>query len=223
MRAWPLIALLALATPAAAQTPPQDYAGPYTLSGLSEGDEVCDLTLGDEPVVGGWSIDIPKDCFDKFGISSDIAAWTTGGDGEVRFIDALRKPLLIFEKTEIGGYVAHPSEGEPISLDRKTDAPELTAQERMSGAFIATRMGGDPLCLLTLTSNKDGMAGTLKPRGACQAPWASAAKWRIEGEVLLLSDAKGKTLVKLRGDPILGFGGTTAGGDDVGLSRDVEA
>ena len=56
MRLLPFVlALTVLASPAAALDAPKDYAGKYTLSGVSEGDASCKLTLTDEMTIGGWT------------------------------------------------------------------------------------------------------------------------------------------------------------------------
>ncbi|MES2035507.1 MAG: AprI/Inh family metalloprotease inhibitor, partial [Pseudomonadota bacterium] len=186
-------ALLAaiVALPAAALDAPKDYAGKWTLSGLSEGADVCTVDLGDEGAIGGWTIKVPKDCVQKFGVSTDIAAWTVYPDGAIGFIDPMRKLLLKFEPSQIGGYVATPDEGEGLSLDRVTpggDKP-LTEQQRMSGKWALGEMG-DRLCTWTSTPDAAGMKGTLKPLAPCQPAWAAKGivGWRRAGGKLLLVD-----------------------------------
>jgi hypothetical protein len=214
-----LIAAL-LASPAMAAERPSELAGAYWLGGVSEGDETCNVTLGQEPVVGGWSLELAPDCFEKLGMSTDIAAWTRGPDGQVRFIDALRKPLLIFEPAEIGGFVAQPDEGPPLSLDRAVAEPELTEQQRMGGQWAVTRLGGDIVCRYASTSDKAGMKGTLKPSAGCPAPWSKVSRWEIAKGRLMLVDTAGKMVVALPGDSIQGFDGEDSKGDFVGFVRD---
>ena len=119
----PLLAALAalaalVAVPAVAREAPADYAGQWTVSGVTEGAEVCLITLGDEAAIGGWTLEAPQDCFDRLGIPRDVAAWVVYPDGAIGFIDPLRRTLLTFAPTAIGGYVAEPERGEPLSLDR---------------------------------------------------------------------------------------------------------
>lgn len=208
-----------LAAPALAAEP-ADHAGRYWMGGVSEGAETCNVTLGTEPVVGGWSLDLAADCEEKLGISSDIAAWTVGPRGQIRFIDALRKPLLEFEPSEIGGFVAHPSEGEPLSLDRAVNEPELTEQQRMSGQWAVTRLGGDIVCRYASTADKAGLKGTLKAAAGCPAPWSRLARWQIAKGRVALIDTAGKTVVTLPGDSIQGFDGDDSNGEFVGFVRD---
>jgi hypothetical protein len=199
---------------------PADHAGAYWLGGVSEGDETCNVTLGTEPVIGGWSLDLAPDCEQKLGVSSDIAAWTVGAQGQIRFIDALRKPLLEFEPSEIGGFVAHPSEGPPLSLDRAVAEPELTEQQRMSGQWTVTRLGGDIVCRYASTADKAGLKGTLKPAADCPAPWSKVARWQIAKGRVTLFDTTDKAVIALPGDGIQGFNGEDSKGEFVGFMRD---
>ncbi|MDO9338661.1 MAG: AprI/Inh family metalloprotease inhibitor [Caulobacter sp.] len=214
------IVLAALAAAPALAAEPADHAGAYWLGGVSEGDESCDVTLGSEPVIGGWSLKLAADCQEKLGVSPDIAAWTTGGGGQIRFIDALRKPLLVFEPVEIGGFVAQPDGGEPLSLDRAVNGPEPTEQERMSGPWVVTRMGGDIQCRYASTANKAGSKGTLIPGADCPAPWSRISRWEVAKGRVTLFDKAGKVVVVLPGDSIQGFDGDDAKGEFLGFTRD---
>ena len=205
---------VALALPADALEAPKDYAGKWTLSGVSEGDAACTLTLTAEQAIGGWGVDLPKDCIDRFGATEDAAAWTVVPGGAIAFIDPLLHVLLKFEPTEIGGYVAHPAQGEPLALGRagRSDR-ELTEQQRMSGTWVLTALGGTPTCTVAMTAAKDGMSGTLRRLGTCRAPWAKTnlARWGREGSRMVLIDRKGVPLISLRGDSLEGFTGATKG------------
>jgi hypothetical protein len=106
---------------AAAFSPPEDQAGEYTLARTTEGPDVCRLTLTREPAIGGWAINLGADCAALFDLGDDIAAWTVGPEGQIRFIDPLRKPVLSFEPTEIGGYVAERPGLYALSLDPAVD------------------------------------------------------------------------------------------------------
>lgn len=195
----------AVALPAAALEAPKDYAGTWTLGGVSEGDEVCTVKLGDEAAIGGWAIEAPQDCLDKLGVSPDVAAWTVYPDGAIGFIDPLRKMLLKFDPVEIGGYVAETDEGRPLSLDRiDPNAREPTEQERMSGKWALMSMG-EPLCAWKSVPSASGMKGQLERAGACQPQYRTIVRWeRIKGRLLLIDD-KDKTVMSLPGDSIEGF------------------
>ncbi len=211
----------ALALPAAALEAPKDYAGAWTLSGVSEGDAACTLTLTDEGAIGGWGVEIPKDCFDKFGLSEDIAAWTVYPGGAIGFIDPLRAGKLRFEPTAIGGYVAEPDEGPPLALDRAGQGDvELTDQQRMSGAWRFTGLGGTPTCTVVLTSAPDGMSGELRRTDACGPPWSGIAitRWRRYNDHIIFLDRRSKRVADLSGNPVEGFTGS-ARGALVGFSR----
>lgn len=210
-----LAAALAVAVglPAAAHDAPKDYAGAWTLSGVSEGAEVCTLTFTSEPAIGGWGLQLADDCQGKFDLSEDIAAWTVYPDGAIGFIDPLRHALLRFEPSGIGGYVAQPAKGEPISLDRANTAPELTEQDRMTGTWTLTELGGTPTCTLVVTSATDGMTGTLRRQEPCRPPWTKAdlTRWTRKGDHINLLDRKGRLIASLTGDSFEGFTGQMRG------------
>lgn len=205
--------LTAVALPVTALEAPRDYAGDWTLAGLSEGAEVCDVILTDDPAIGGWSVQLAADCQDKFVLPEDIAAWTVLPGGAVAFINPLRQVLLRFEPAEIGGYVAQPAAGEPIALDRANAQPELTEQQRMTGVWTLTELGGTPTCRLQVTAAADGLSGKLRRLETCRAPWIGAdlAGWRRTGDKIILLSRRGKPVATLSGDSFDGFGGERNG------------
>ncbi|MBP7705165.1 MAG: AprI/Inh family metalloprotease inhibitor [Caulobacter sp.] len=216
-----LAAALAFPAAALALEAPKDYAGRWWISGLGEGDDSCTVTLTDEGAIGGWAIKVPRDCFQKFGFSEDVAAWTVYPDGAIGFIDPLRKPLMKFEPAEIGGYVASPGEGEPLSLDRVTDAKAPTEQERMSGRW-ALMSFGETLCAWDSTAAKDGLKGALKVALPCQPAWASRTivRWERAKGRLMLIDSAGKVVRSLPGDSIEGFFSPRDVEENIGFVRD---
>ena len=205
----------------AAQNAPGDYAGHWTLSGVSEGAEVCDVTLTADEAIGGWAVALASDCQKKFNLSDDIAAWTVLQNGSIGFIDAVRHVVLRFAPADIGGYIATPQGSEPIALDRAVATPELTEQQRMSGSWSFNALCGAPVCAVTLTSAADGLSGTVKKRGACHAPWTRTdfSTWKRKAGKIALLDHKGKVITRLGGDSLGGFTGDF-GGVFVGLVRD---
>lgn len=207
------LAVAALALPAAALEAPKDYAGAWTLSGVSEGDPVCTLTLTLEAAIGGWAVDLPGDCVDKFAAAGDVAAWTLVPGGAIAFIDPLRHVVLKFEPTAIGGYVAHPAGAEPIALDRARVDVALTERKRMTGGWALTGLGGATVCRLKLTATTNGLKGGIQMASPCQGPWAKTAfaTWRRAGGKITLYDAGGRAVVTLKGDSIQGFTGTAKG------------
>ena len=213
-----LAAAVAFATPALAADP-ADHAGAYWIGGVSEGDDSCDVTLGAEPAIGGWTLKLAKDC-KALDLPDDIAAWNVGPDGSVRFIDPLRKTLLTFKPIEAGGYIADRGDKEPISLDRSVEGPPPTEQDRMSGQFVVTKMGGDIQCRMASTADAAGRTGKLTPGAGCKAPWSGLSRWEIAGGRITLYDRKGAVLLRLKGDSIEGFDGDDAKGDFIGFTKD---
>jgi len=221
MRFFLACLVAALALPAAALEAPKDYAGRWTLSGVTEGDPICTLILTDDGAIGGWAVDIPRDCFDKLGLSEDIAAWTVHPAGAISFIDPLRKAKLRFEPTAIGGYVAQRDDGPPLALDRAGRGDvDLTDQQRMTGRWRFTGLGGTPTCTVVLTSAPDGMSGALRRTAACGAPWSDfeITRWRRYDDRIIFLDRRGQRQAILSGSPVAGFSGNTRGAL-VGFSR----
>lgn len=211
----------ALALPAAALEAPRDYAGRWTLSGVSEGDEACTLTLTSGQAIGGWGVDVPKACVDRFAWSADIGAWTVLPNGAIAFIDPLRNVILRFEPTAIGGYVAEPGAGPPLALDRAGQGDvDLTDQQRMSGRWLFTGLGGIPTCTVVLTAAPDGLSGALRRTDDCRAPWSGIAitRWRRYDDRIIFLDRLSQRVAALSGNPVEGFSGN-ARGALVGFSR----
>ena len=213
----------AFTLPAAALEAPRDYAGAWTLSGVSEGDSVCTATLGTDQAIGGWGVTLARTCAAVFPQAEDVAAWSVLPDGSVLFIDPLRHVLLKFEPIEAGGYVAHPAQGEPVALDRATrDTARLTARQRMSGHWVLNAMGGDRLCGWTSTSDRAGATGRLVRKGACTKAWAvkGVTGWRRSSGRITLTGAKGKAILTLPGDPIEGFYSPATSAQTLGFFRE---
>lgn len=211
----------ALALPAAALEAPRDYAGKWNLSGVSEGDAACTLTLTAEEAIGGWGVDLPKDCVDQFGVTGDVAAWTIAPGGAIAFIDPLRHVVLRFDPVAAGGYVASPANGEPVALDRVGQGDvELTEPQRMGGRW-ALMAEGKALCRWTMTSNAAGTAGKLKRDGACEKKWAEKGivGWKRASDRIALTNAKGRTVLTLVGGSFEGYFSALRGPENLGFVR----
>ena len=116
-----IAALFAAATDAgpAASEPvgwARPYAGPCTLSGVTEGAPYCLLTLGTEGVIGGATLEISPTCRRNFPLE-EVTGWTLRGD-QLVLIDALRQAQISFSWVESGGFMGALPTGEAVSLDR---------------------------------------------------------------------------------------------------------
>lgn len=226
MRGLPLLCSLVLlataaALPVSAAEAKRDLVGAWLLGGVSEGDPVCGLTLSADETIGGWAVISATDCAGKFPISEDFYAWNRQADGAIGIVDATRKLLLKFSPVGIGGYVAKGPDGQMLSLDRPSNDPEPTEQERMSGRWGLTAFGGEPLCSWESTAAEDGLNGALKPLSPCNPEWTGkmVTRWeRAKGRIMLI-DAAGKMVLALPGDSIEGFFSPVEGDESYGFTR----
>jgi hypothetical protein len=151
-RAAALLALVALAGPALAEPDVKSMAGPWTLSGSHEAEAACRLTLAAEQTIGGWDLQLPKACLKAFPQLADVTAWTIYADhsGDIGLIDALRKTVFRFARAG-DAYVTHPAKaGVQLVLTRDAGSHAPSAQQRMSGGWSLTGMGGIPPLFLHL-------------------------------------------------------------------------
>lgn len=216
----PLAAALiaALATTAWAATPDtKKMAGSWTLSGASEGEGSCSLKLTSDKAAGGWSVDVPAACVKAFPRLKEAAAWTLYDGGDIGLINTARNRIYKFGKVSGGDYMTAPNkDGVQLVLSKGAPAKELTPQQRMSGGWSVTGLGGKPRCAYTSKSNAAGTQGTLsaKPSPTCSAKWKSVGwtGWIQKGGKLQLTDDKGKVTHTLtKGDSVTWEGETKAG------------
>lgn len=220
------LALCLAATAHAAPTPEaKKLVGTWTLSGASEGGGSCSLKFNAEQAIGGWGLDVPAACARAFPRMKDAAAWTVYSGGHIGVINPLRQRIYRFEKTGDGDYVtATNRDGEQFVLSKGPAAKELTPQQRMSGGWSVTGLGGKPRCAYTSKSNTAGTEGTLtaKPSPTCPSGWKSVgwASWIQKGGKLELVDGKGKVTHTLKKGDAVTYEGETKAGAPLYFSRD---
>lgn len=213
------LALGALGTSATAATPAEvkKLAGAWTMAGASEGQGSCSLKFSAQPAIGGWGVDVPPACVKAFPRLKDAAAWTLYEDGQIGLINPLRNRIYRFEKTSDGDYITAPNRsGDQFVLSKGPAAKAMTPQERMSGGWSVTGVGGKPRCAYASKSNTAGTEGTLtaKPSPTCPANWKSVgwASWvQKAGKLQLLDEAGKVTHTFAKGDPVTWEGETKAG------------
>ena len=181
-----LLTLLAGGVVAADQPrAPQDLAGAWTLSRMSEGPEVCHLTLSPDSTDGGLIVHIPFSCYKDFDVE-DVTAWGVDpADGAILFNDRRGRPLYRFDPVPAGGYGAN---APGWSLDRREAPPPRTPQQTMTGVWKMTGLGGRALCAFDLTSDARGLSGALRPREGCSGEWRGRGwtRWSLDGKELTL-------------------------------------
>ena len=212
--------LLAVATLAAAAQPPSApsaMTGRWVLARDGEGAPSCDLSLGPQPVIGGYKVTAAPACRRVVSWSQDFYAWYLNTAGVVVLADPTRKPVMRFVLRQ-GAYVADGPNGALFIISRP--ARELTQAQRMRGHWRLAALGGVPLCDFDMTSNAGGTAGTLKMRTGCAAPWKgrAIAAWSLKGRRITLADAAGKPVVAIADCGLGGCTGELPNGDFVGFT-----
>jgi hypothetical protein len=206
MRAAKVLALLSAAwLGAAAPAGPElatwakPYAGRWTLSGVSEGDPVCGLTLGQEMVIGGASIAVSATCRRNYPLE-DVAGWALSGRSP-SLIDPLRKALLRFDRAGDGSFTATFADGRTVSLER--GPPDRPASWKAvvddEGTFTLSGPNNAGACGFSLTA-ASATSGRLEQAGRCAAPWKGRgwSRWSLQGQALSLLDRQGRPILVLK-------------------------
>lgn len=208
-----LAATLAASAPASA---PPALLGGWVFGRDGEGAATCNVTLHPDRVIGGFRLEAPAACRRVLPRAGDLYAWHVATSGALVLSDPLRKPIVVLPRGSDGDLATAP--GEPAYLFSRPSRT-LTQAERMRGHWRLVALGGEPLCDFDIASNAAGTAGTLKPRGACKAPWTGRnfARWSLQGRRMTLADAAGKAIVVIADCGLGGCDGTLPNGDFVGF------
>ena len=215
-----LILAVALAS-SGPQPAPKALVGAWVLSQDGEGAPACTITLKPGETIGGFEMAVPKPCSRVIRHADDMAAWYVAPNGVLTFADATRRGMLRLKPGTGGGWISA-ADGEHYLMSRPSKAPTLA--QRMSGHWRLVALGGVPLCDFDLTSNPAGSAGTLKPRGACKAPWTGKAfsGWSLKGRRITLADPAGKPIIAIADCGLGGCTGETPAGDFIGFTPEFE-
>jgi hypothetical protein len=117
---------------------------------------------------------------------------------------------------------AEDSHGLQLVLSKGGGDRELSAQQRMSGGWSITGIGGQPRCSFTSRAAASGKAGTLTIKPGCAAKWKSAgwASWKQVGQKLTVYDTGGKALQTFTLWDVVTYEGEDARGEPIYFSRD---
>jgi hypothetical protein len=194
-----LAAMVAAATPAAAQTAAalkNDMIGQWELSTAERG-KTCVVTLKADSIPQGLKLELEPDCATALPFTKNIVAWSIKGLDIVRLQDAAGQAVIDLTEVE-SGILEGRRIGEGIYLLQNLAAARALTRsmDQMIGDWSMVRGSGDTICGLTLTNTEasaDNFAVFLKPR--CDAMVASFAPtvWRLERGELLLMSARGET------------------------------
>ncbi len=192
--------LLALASPALAQTPaprsspqPSDAAralvGVWELSNPDR-DRRCTLTFKLDAAAPGRSVTQGATCAAAFPDLRVAAAWTMGSDDALKLIDAKGVVLLELTEVESGMY-----ETTPRFTHYFLQTLAATGQERITddlfGEWQITRGPGRAICALTLGNtahDADSFVLTLKPGCDQTITRFNPVSWKLDrGQFVVLA------------------------------------
>jgi len=161
-------------------------------------DKICHFTFRSDTSLGGYRLDIDKNCPSLFPSTKDMVAWAVDNYGSLKLLDARGNAVVELTEVENGMYDGFtPEEGRYI-LQTAAAAPMRTADD-MAGDWAVARTAGKPICMLTLANSPASPAGpdplALKVKPGCDAAVTrfNPAGWRMDqGELVLLSQ-RGET------------------------------
>ena len=195
-----LSALLALASPVAAQNAPNlktDMVGQWELA-TTERSKTCVVTLKGDTTPQGLKLELEPGCAAALPFTKDIVAWNVKGLGDiVRLQDAAGQPVIDFTEVESGIFEGlRTNEGVYILQNLAAARSLAKSMDQMIGDWSMVRGNGQSVCGLTLTNTEAGPENFqvfLKPR--CDPGVAAFAptQWRLDHGRMLLMSAKGDT------------------------------
>lgn len=87
---------------------PASIAGKYHIWEDHEGGRVCDITLEDGEILGGFALQSDEPCFEKLGFEGDPFAWFVDEQtNEIVVIDVTRAALVRFAVVPDGSFYAN--------------------------------------------------------------------------------------------------------------------
>jgi hypothetical protein len=194
-----LVALLACASPAAAQdaaTLKKEMVGQWELS-TTERSKTCVVTLKGDATPQGLKLELEPGCATALPFTKDITAWNIRGLDIVRLQDATGQPVIDFTEVESGIFEGL-RQGEGIYILQNLAAARSLAKsmDQMIGDWAMVRGNGVVICGITLTNTEadaDNFQVFLKPK--CDPAIAAFAptRWRLDRGQMLLLSAKGDT------------------------------
>lgn len=194
-----LTALLALASPAAAQDASalkKEMIGQWELA-TTERSKTCVVTMKDEATTQGLKLELEPGCVKALPFTKDITAWNVRGLDIVRMQDAAGQPVIDFTEVESGIFEGLRT-GEGVYILQNLAAARSLAKsmDQMIGDWQMVRGKGQTVCGLTLTNTEvtgDNFQVFLKPK--CDPAVAAFApnQWRLERGQIILMSAAGQT------------------------------
>jgi hypothetical protein len=195
-----MLASLALFSQAGAQdvsTLRKDMIGQWELA-TTDRSKTCVVTLKADTGPQGFRLELEPGCAKALPFTSDIAAWSIKGLGDiVRLQNAAGEPVIDFTEVETGIFEGLRSgEGVYILQDLAAARSLAKSMDQMIGDWAMVRGNGQTICGLTLTNTEatqDNFQVFLKPK--CDPAVAAFAptQWRLDHGQMLLQSATGDT------------------------------
>lgn len=194
-----LTALLALASPAAAQeasTLKKDMVGQWELA-TTERSKTCVITMKGDATPQGLKLELEPGCAKALPFTKDITAWNIKGLDIVRLQDAAGQPVIDFTEVESGIFEGLRT-GEGVYILQNLAAARSLAKsmDQMIGDWSMVRGNGQAICALVLTNTDAGndnfqvfMKGKCDPAVATFNP----TLWRLDHGQMILMSPKGES------------------------------
>ncbi len=190
------------------------WLGRWSLYEDGEGGQGCTLSFVQGLSIGGAALQLTPTCRQNFPVDQ-VAGWTLDDPRKKRprilFIDALRKPVLTFEKPPAAdapswGAALPDRDGLPrpqALLERDTEKPphQTVRQLFKDGSYDLSGPNMKDWCGFATTAT-GAAAGKLSQEGRCARRWKGRgwASWSWADGKLLLKDRRGAVLVTLTRD-----------------------
>ncbi len=158
-------------------------------------DKICRFAFRPDAAVGGYKVDVDKNCATLFPSTKEVAGWTLDSYGTLRLLDSRGNPVIELTEAETGIFDGfQPGEGRYV-LQSAAAAPVRSAED-LVGDWAIARGTGKPICVLTLVNNPAGADNlSLKVKPGCD-PFVvrfGPTFWRIDRGDLILLSARGQT------------------------------
>ena len=197
-----------LAQAAAAQMPAPGAVDPAELRALAanyelanaDGDRKCKIALDQKPAGSAFTLvyDRPA-CTKLFGFLAEVAAWTPGPAGSIKFVRANGR--LVAEFTEgVGGVYEAIREGDAVYFLANlqfVDPKEFAQPEDLVGNWNIARPTGTAVCQLVFTdqpSDDEGFKLSVQPGCDATILRFDPASWRLERGDVVLQSKQGERL-----------------------------
>ena len=196
-----LAGLVALATPAGAQAPPdaseslKAMAGTWEMSN-SDRDRTCTITFKLDQASAGYAIDLDKACAEQFPPLRDVAAWSFGKNDTLLLVDRRRNPILEMLEVEVGMFEGlRPNEGRYFLQNAAVAAAtrDKTA-DQLFGTWTFSGAAGTPICTVRLAdtaADADSFALKLEPGCDQLITRFGPTAWKMDRGQLVLLSGKG--------------------------------